>query len=462
MTERPSKAAYYLQLAADAAKRSTCMKRHYGAIIVKDDRIVSTGYNGAPRGRANCDLLGTCPRMAVPNNTDYSTCRSVHAEANAIIHANYNDMIGSTLYLAGWDCKTDKPVTETSPCPMCKRMIINAQIKDVVVRDGDEIKSYAVADWLSMENDDSIPKVDTTQEPKPKLKDEFVMKGPTISKEKLPVISYVPYDKPVAIGLKDKLTDTERKNLDDFMDYLKNMRQMLEDIRGLSDKYDIPLLTATQTPETDLGTEADIVDKWVNTPPLKYENLRALKSCANGIIFDYLHNESKMLTTHDILMSYCLIRDTIRLFCINYNLPLMFVNVVIQILEKFVGMSARYFSVSSAMLSAIEKYIEDNVSHTDADINETVERMNIGIASNGLLMFGYHGECPQCRCEIIINDDAFKRLKPAIDLWHLLKTRNKVRGDICDMCAEISMYLQSHQAFYPYKEICPDITIAPK
>ena len=160
MEERPSKATYYLQLAADAAKRSTCMKRHYGAVIVKDDRIVSTGYNGAPRGRANCDLLGACPRMAVPNNTDYSTCRSVHAEANAIIHANYNDMIGSTLYLAGWDCKTDKPVTETSPCPMCKRMIINAQINQVIVRDGDKIKSYDVADWISIENDDSIPKPD--------------------------------------------------------------------------------------------------------------------------------------------------------------------------------------------------------------------------------------------------------------------------------------------------------------
>lgn len=460
MEERPSKAAYYLQMAADAAKRSTCMKRHYGAIIVKDDHIVSTGYNGAPRGRANCDLLGACPRMAVPNNTDYSTCRSVHAEANAIIHANYNDMIGSTLYLAGWDCKTDKPVTETSPCPMCKRMIINAQIKQVIVRDGDEIKSYDVADWLSMENDDSIPKIDTTQKPKPKIKDEFELKAQKISKEKVQ-ITPVLYDKPVAIGLKDKLTDTERKTLNDFIDNLKNLRQLFEDIKALSDKYEIPLLTATQTPETDLGTESDIVDKWVNTPPQKYENLRALKSCANSIIHDYLHNESKILTTQDILMSYCLIRDTIRLFCINYNLPLMFVNVVIQILEKFVGMSVRY-SVSSAMLTAIEKYIEDNVSRTDVDVNETVERMNIGIAANGLLMFGYHSECVQRRCEIIINDDVLKRLKPAIDLWHLLKTRNKVRGDICDMCAEISMYLQSQQAFYPYKEICPDITIATK
>ena len=241
MEERPSKAAYYLQLAADAAKRSTCMKRHYGAIIVKDDRIVSTGYNGAPRGRANCDLLGACPRMAVPNNTDYSTCRSVHAEANAIIHANYNDMIGSVLYLAGWDCKTDKSVTETSPCPMCKRMIINAQIKQVIVRDGDKIKSYDVADWLSMENDDSIPKSDMMRKPELKTKDDFIMKAIKLSEGKLPVASYVPCDNPVAIGLNDKLSDTERKNLDEFMEYLKKMDQMVEETKQLLDKHDSPV-----------------------------------------------------------------------------------------------------------------------------------------------------------------------------------------------------------------------------
>lgn len=457
MEERPSKATYYLQLAADAAKRSTCMKRHYGAVIVKDDRIVSTGYNGAPRGRANCDLLGACPRMAVPNNTDYSTCRSVHAEANAIIHANYNDMIGSTLYLAGWDCKTDKPVTETSPCPMCKRMIINAQINQVIVRDGDEIKSYDVADWISMENDDSIPKPDTTQ--KPELKDEFVMKGPKISKEKLPV-AYVPYDKPVAIGLKDKLSDTERKNLDDFIDHLKKLNQLFEDMQRMSDKYDLPILTAMQKPETDLGTENDLIDKWIHTPPQKCENLRAIKSVANSIIDDYLHNESKLLTIDDTLMSYCLIRDTIRLFCIIHNLPLMFVNVVVQVLEKFVGISGRS-SVSSEMMTCIEKYIEENTSRIDTNIIETIERMNIGITDDGLLMFGY-----RCKCggrhlhEIIIDFDTLQQLRPAIGLWRLLKARNKVGGYICDMCAEISVYLKSQQAFYPYEQISPDVDIA--
>ncbi len=159
MNDRPTKKEYYLKLAEDAAKRSTCVKRNYGAIIVKDDHIVSTGYNGAPRGRTNCTELG-CPRMNVAHNTEYSTCRSVHAEANAIIHANYNDMIGSTLYLAGIDCVTGKQVEKCEPCPMCKRMIINAQIAKVIVDDAE----YIVKDWTLPINDDSIPKIKASDE----------------------------------------------------------------------------------------------------------------------------------------------------------------------------------------------------------------------------------------------------------------------------------------------------------
>jgi dCMP deaminase len=156
---RPEKDLYYLKLALDAASRSTCLKRNYGAVIVKDDHIVSTGYNGAPRGRVNCSDIG-CPRMNVAHNTEYSTCRSVHAEANAIIHANYSDMIGSTLYLSGSDCmKENQTIKDAEPCPMCKRMIINAQIDRVVVYD--ELmkpKIHYVKDWVLPCNDDSIQK----------------------------------------------------------------------------------------------------------------------------------------------------------------------------------------------------------------------------------------------------------------------------------------------------------------
>jgi len=154
---RPSKPTYYLSFAETAARRSTCLKRRYGAVIVKDDRIISTGYNGAPRGRINCVEIG-CPRLNVPNNTEYSTCRSVHAEANAMLHAEYTDMIGSTLYLYGYDVVKDERVKDCEPCPMCKRMIINAQIKDVVVYDRDlNVKTFHVKDWTLPCNDDSIP-----------------------------------------------------------------------------------------------------------------------------------------------------------------------------------------------------------------------------------------------------------------------------------------------------------------
>jgi dCMP deaminase len=164
-----SKEQYYLQLAADAAKRSTCLKRNYGAILVKDDRIISTGYNGAPRGRKNCTDIGSCPRLQVPSNTDYSLCRSVHAEANAIIHANYSDMIDSVLYLAGWDCLTGKEVEVTEPCPMCKRMIINAQINRVIVPDGkDGYTVFPVKKWTLPNMDDSIPKTSETKDELPK------------------------------------------------------------------------------------------------------------------------------------------------------------------------------------------------------------------------------------------------------------------------------------------------------
>lgn len=163
---RPTKDDYYLELAQDVAKRSTCLRRKYGAVIVKDDRIISTGYNGAPRGRDNCCDRGRCLRqeMNIPSGERYELCRSVHAEANAIIHATYTDMIGSTLYLAGIDAMSDAPLPISEPCSMCKRLIINAQIEKIISWDGNHgtITVTNVKDWTLPCNDDSIPKYDGT------------------------------------------------------------------------------------------------------------------------------------------------------------------------------------------------------------------------------------------------------------------------------------------------------------
>lgn len=172
---RLTKKEYYLEIAGVVAKRSTCLKRNYGAVIVKDDRIISTGYNGAPRGRANCmEDIKKCPRMNVAHNTDYSTCRGVHAEANAIIHASYNDTQGSVLYLTGWDAQTGKRLPVAEPCPMCKRMIINAQIEKVISWDDENhsMKEYSVKDWTLPCNDDSIPKIDGSEKIKESINDE--------------------------------------------------------------------------------------------------------------------------------------------------------------------------------------------------------------------------------------------------------------------------------------------------
>ena len=170
---RPDKEHYYLDLALDVAKRSTCLRRKYGAVIVKDDRIISTGYNGAPRGRENCCDRGVCLReeLKVPSGQRYELCRSVHAEANAIIHANYTDMIGGTLYLAGCDAMSNAPLPISEPCSMCKRMIINAQIDRVVSWDNNKgiISEIMVKDWTTHGNDDYIILPEQFKEIKPAL-----------------------------------------------------------------------------------------------------------------------------------------------------------------------------------------------------------------------------------------------------------------------------------------------------
>ena len=155
--ERVSKINYYLDIAQTVAKRSTCLRRMFGAIIVKDDCIVSTGYNGAPRGRQNCSDLNFCMRdkLNIPRGERYEMCRSIHAEANAIIAASREEMIGSTLYMVCVDSKTGELMPGTTSCMMCKRQVINAGIEKVIVRDTpDTYRVIEVSDWIT--DDDSL------------------------------------------------------------------------------------------------------------------------------------------------------------------------------------------------------------------------------------------------------------------------------------------------------------------
>ncbi len=157
MDNRTSKQNYYLDIADSVLERSTCLRRKYGAIIVRNDEIISTGYNGAPRGRRNCSDLGHCTResLRIPSGERYELCRSVHAEANAIISASRRDMIGASIYLVGRDARTGELLHDAMSCSMCKRQIINAGIDRVVIRtDETEYITIPVSDWI--ENDDSI------------------------------------------------------------------------------------------------------------------------------------------------------------------------------------------------------------------------------------------------------------------------------------------------------------------
>ena len=157
MDNRTSKQNYYLDIADSVLERSTCLRRKYGAIIVRNDEIISTGYNGAPRGRRNCSDLGVCTRetLNIPSGERYELCRSVHAEANAIISASRRDMIGATIYLVGRDARTNELLSDAMSCSMCKRQIINAGIEKIVIRTSKtEYRTIPVSDWI--ENDDSI------------------------------------------------------------------------------------------------------------------------------------------------------------------------------------------------------------------------------------------------------------------------------------------------------------------
>ena len=155
--QRRDKMNYYLDIAEIVMERTTCLRRKYGAIIVKNDQIISTGYVGAPRGRANCSDVGVCTRerLNIPRGERYEMCRSVHAEANAIISASRNDMLGGTLFLVGKEVATGELIANANSCSMCKRMIINAGIEKVVIRDTvDEYRVINVQEWI--DNDESL------------------------------------------------------------------------------------------------------------------------------------------------------------------------------------------------------------------------------------------------------------------------------------------------------------------
>lgn len=156
---RISKENYYLDIAQTVMERATCLRRIYGAIIVNNDEIISTGYNGAPRGRANCVDMGYCSRdaMKVPHGERYELCRSVHAEANAIISAARREIVGGTLYLVGKDARTGELLTDATCCSMCRRLVINSGLSRVIIRrTPTEYEVVDVADWVA-EDDFAVP-----------------------------------------------------------------------------------------------------------------------------------------------------------------------------------------------------------------------------------------------------------------------------------------------------------------
>ena len=151
---RPGKDRYYIDIARAVAQRGTCQLRNYGAVIVsKDDHIVSTGYNGAPRGMANCiDSDRPCARKNANHQQGerYDSCRSVHAEMNAVIHVSRGEMQGATLYLVGVPGREAALDKDPEPCQLCKRLIINAGITTVIAeRIGGDLRTFAVTDWVA-------------------------------------------------------------------------------------------------------------------------------------------------------------------------------------------------------------------------------------------------------------------------------------------------------------------------
>jgi dCMP deaminase len=142
-SERVSKEDTYLNCAEVFAYRSTCLKRKYGAVIVKNDAVLSTGYNGSPRGTENCCDRGECPRipLGLHQGEGYGMCRAVHAEANALLNCSREQTVGADLYLTGVN-PSDGSIHKAKPCPLCARMIIQAGIRNVYLRQSDAPNDY--------------------------------------------------------------------------------------------------------------------------------------------------------------------------------------------------------------------------------------------------------------------------------------------------------------------------------
>ena len=158
--QRKDKINYYLDIAETVLKRGSCIRRNFGAVIVNNDQIISSGYTGAPRGRKNCMDMNCCIRQKfnIPRGERYEMCRSVHAEANAIIHASREKMLGGTLYLVGKETSNNEYVKNAFPCSMCKRMIINSGIEQVIIRnDFEKFTTVTVTYWI--ENDESLKNI---------------------------------------------------------------------------------------------------------------------------------------------------------------------------------------------------------------------------------------------------------------------------------------------------------------
>lgn len=147
---RPERDEYYLNIALEISRRGTCLRRNYGAVIVKTDQIISTGYTGVPRWVSHCK---TCLRNEknIPSGERYDLCRSIHAEQNAIIHSSRQDMLGSEIFVAGFEVQTGEEVQGKIPCEMCKRFIINAGIHRVTIKSKLNpliISSIPVSCWI--------------------------------------------------------------------------------------------------------------------------------------------------------------------------------------------------------------------------------------------------------------------------------------------------------------------------
>lgn len=159
---RISKEEYYLGIAKAVSARSTCLTKHWGAVIVKDDQIISCGFNGAPRGCEDCLERGFCRltdyrrKAKLGRGTGYEQCLSVHAELNAIIFADKDKLVGSALFLYGEENTsfdgTLSIVKNAMPCTSCRKAIINAGIRHVIVKTDVGFICYVVDDWKNVES----------------------------------------------------------------------------------------------------------------------------------------------------------------------------------------------------------------------------------------------------------------------------------------------------------------------